>query len=479
MGASGSSIGGMNCYMTDGECSCFHSVLQCLLMHPVMKICWNKYNFNINNIKNNNAKYPLTLEIIKIYSTIMQGKTANSSKFINIFRNVFNQNKNNFGIDAYSINTPGKFLYFFLLLLHNELNESQKNFNINLINNMSFNQKKNLDSLMSLFIEYITKCHKDSIIFQYFFNTEKIIYNCIKCGIYYDCDIKNIFYIDLSSIYDYIKRIKPNASRFNVNLYECFDYYCNNNNVICQYCQTNIIRYVKIFNGKTLIIRLKRNSNNANSKCDVDFPIKFNISKYKACNEGNKEYFLKGCISYGPINNSNNWKYIADINLDPNINSEGRWIRYIDSNSSLLESSKRIYDFEPQILIYQLNDLEENNNNINNNNINNNNDIINNNQNSSFIYNNFINMDNNINNNFNNNNQFNGNMNNSNNLNANNNNNFNSQNNLNFSNYQNNNNNINYNSQHNMIINNLNNNEVTNNGSLQGNNFILNNNQLY
>ena len=473
MGASGNTIGGIKSNIADGECSCFHSVLQCLLMHPVMEICFNNYNLNIDNINNNNNKYPLTFEIIKIYNTIMQRKIANSSNFINLFRNIINQNKNNFeNINAYSINTPGLFLYFLLFLLHNELNESPKNFDINLINNISFEQKKNKDSLMEFYLNYITKCHEDSIIFKYFFNTEKIIFNCLGCGMYYDCNIKNIFSIDLSGVNDYRKKIKPNASQINADLYECFDYYCNYKNVICQNCQTNIIRYVRVFNGKTLIITFHRNINGANRKCDVDFPIKFNFSKFTAFNERNMEYVLKGCISYGLISN-NNWKYIADVNLDVNNNSQGRWIRYIDSNSYILESSKRIYDYEPQILIYQLNDLEENNNN----NIN-----INNNQNSGYFYNNFIRMNNafnnpnnnnniNNNNNLNNNNQFFGNINN---LNTNNNN-LNFPNNQNFPNSQINNNNYNpnYNELHAMYNNQRNYNEITNTSSLQ-NNFITN-----
>ena len=182
------------------------------------------------------------------------------------------------------------------------------------------------------------------------------------------------------------------------------------------------------------------------------------------------EYVLKGCISYGLISN-NNWKYIADVNLDANNNSQGRWIRYIDANRYILESFKRIYDYEPQILIYQLNNLEENINNNNNNNINNNilNNFNNNNQNSGYYYNNFNYYYNNFNNN---NNQYIGNMNN---INPYNNTlniiklsdiNFNAQNNLN-NNININNSNVNYNDLHGMINNQGNYKEITNTNSLQ------------
>ena len=470
--AGGGAIGGINSTMSNGEYSCFHSVLQCLLMHPIMKVCWDKYNYLINHINNNNNRYPLTREIIKMYSFIIKGQTANSSNFIRLFQNIVNQNRNSFGInDAYSIKSPGQFLYILLFLLHCELNESPRNFDMNLLNNIPLNQKKDENSLVNLYVDYFTKCHKDSIIFNYFFNTEKKIFNCLNCGMYYDFDLKHIFYINLSNINEYRKK-NPDSSQCNVNLYECFDYYCNNNNKPCQYCRINLIKYVRIFNGNTLIISFERNSNSGSPKSDVDFPIHFNFSKYAAFNEGNNDYTLKSCISYGSIPRYG-CKYFADINLDANNNSQGRWVRYIDSHSYILESCTKIYDYKPQILIYQSNDLEEN---ININNINVQQNVNNNNNHqqnfndfsgSNFIgmYNNFINNQNNINNV---NNQINSNMNNSNGNNFNHNN----LNNQNVINSFNNNNNINYNISNGMFINQGSNNGINNANSLQQYNNI-------
>ena len=479
MGTTGGGvIGGINSSKSDEECSCFHSVLQCLLMHPIMKNCWDKYNFIINHINNNNNRYPLTLEIIKMYSFIIKGQTANSSNFIRLFQNIVNQNRNSFGInDAYSIKSPGQFLYILLFLLHIELNESPKNFNMNLLNDIPLNQKKDENSLVNFYVDYINKCHKDSISFKSFFNTDKKIYNCLKCGMYYDCDLKHIFYMNLSNINEYRKK-NFNIQQYNVNLYECFDYYCNNNNMLCQYCGINIIKYVRIFSGKTLIICFERNSNDGSPKNDVDFPIHFNFSKYAVWNEGNKDYTLKACISYGCIQRYG-WKYFADINFDANNNSQGRWVRYIDSHSYILESCTKIYDYKPQILIYQSNDLEGNNNmynNCNNNvqqNLNNNNNNNNHHHHQNFndfsgtnfigMYNNFNNNQNYINNV---NNQINGNMTNSNgnNFNPNNFNNQQVSNSLN-------NNNINYNIPNGMFNNQGNNHKIYDTISLQHNNI--------
>lgn len=377
MGVSGANIGrngeigGINCNMSDGECSYVHAVLQCLLMHPIMYQCQNEFN----SIKNNNKnRFLLTKELYKIYDTIRFGKTANSSNFIHLFQNIFNQNKNAFNnMDIYSIKTPGKFLYFLLSLLDFELNNSPNDFDTRLVTNISLAQKKDENYLINLYLNYFIRNRSGSIIFKYFFSNEKSQYVCPKCDKYYDCELKSIFVMKLNEINEYRRKINKNALNYNLNLGECFDYYCNNNIERCKHCnEYNIMRYAKINNGRTLIIRLKRNNNG--SKCDVDFPIVFNFRKFAENLSLKMNYILKACVSYGSFQDYG-WKYFADINFDVNINSNGRWRRFIDSQSYILESWRQIYEYEPQILIYQLSDLEENNNNFINNgqNMNNNN----------------------------------------------------------------------------------------------------------
>ena len=105
------------------------------------------------------------------------------------------------------------------------------------------------------------------------------------------------------------------------------------------------------------------------NRCDIDFPIRFDFTKYAASGKNsNNNYILKSCISYKP----DNGKYFADININPE-NDLGKWIRYMDNQIRELNSFRGIYDFEPQILIYEQKNRIQGNNNDNANNNNNNN----------------------------------------------------------------------------------------------------------
>jgi len=157
----------------------------------------------------------------------------------------------------------------------------------------------------------------------------------------------------------YYRKNRHNAQI--VTLDDCFDCYCNDNNVFCQYCNSNIKQYKQIYNGKSLIIRFRRNS--LGNSCDVSVPYTFDFTRYSGLTDNdfnNRFYVLKSCISFMPFNN-NSGKYLADVNIDVNSNS-GKWIRYMDSQVKVLDNPDDIKRYEPQILIYELKILEPNNN---------------------------------------------------------------------------------------------------------------------
>ena len=142
-----------------------------------------------------------------------------------------------------------------------------------------------------------------------------------------------------------------------INLDECFNSYCNPNNMRCQYCYNRVLLNKKIYHGNTIIIRFKREK--LGIRNDIDFPIRLNISKYSGVTEGRVLYVLKSCISFMPMNN-NPGVYFTDINLNLNSNT-GKWIRYYNDTVYELQNFNAIYNYEPQLLIYQLEDLEQNN----------------------------------------------------------------------------------------------------------------------
>jgi hypothetical protein len=346
---------GLSAHKNYGDCSYIHSVLQCFLMHPLMKEINNSFNFN----QLNNNRFRLTIEMLRLFNTINQRNIGNSSNIIDLYYKILGENRNILGNDnRFLLKDPYHFLYYFLHFLHLELNFSPGNFDLNSLINASYAIKKQENLILEIFARYLLAYHGDSLIFKYFLSSEKNKYLCKNCDVYYDFSINSIFRMDLPQI----KRYKNNAQI--VTLDDCFDCYCNDNNVCCQYCNSKIWEYKKIYNGKSLIIRFKRNS--LGNSCDVNFPYTFDFSNYSGLtddNINNKLYVLKSIISFMPFNN-NSGKYFADINIDVNNNS-GKWVRYIDSQVNVLNNPDYIKKYEPQILIYELKTLEQNNNFVN------------------------------------------------------------------------------------------------------------------
>ena len=445
---------GLNVDRNYGEFSYIHSVLQCFLMHPFMKEIINNSNYYFQN----NQRFRLTNQMINLFDAINQGNIGNSKNIIDLFYQIAAENQQSFeGDNRYLSKDPYHFLYFFLHFLHLELNFSNGNFNIDNLINASLPIKKQENLIQNIFANYLISNHGNSLIFKYFLSSEKNQYLCNNCGIYYDFSINSIFTMYLPQIIRF--KIKNNRNS-SVTLDDCFECYCYDNELYCQHCNSNISirQYKKIYNGKSLIIRFKRNS--LGNVCDVNFPYTFDFSKFTGLNDGdinNRLYVLKSCISF----NNNNRKYFADINVDVHNNS-GKWIRYMDSQFSQLNNPDEIKQYEPQILIYELKNLEPNNNSgnsirINPPNINLNRIVVNpyskDNQqmNMNFIQGNFMQNNNNPNGQFN--------MNNMNNMGMNN---MNNNNNMNMNNMNmNNNNNMNY----------TNNNNMNNNNNLNSNNF--------
>ena len=354
MGAGGNGFAGINTNQNLGDCSYAHSALQCLLMHPIMK----EGSLNQNNLFGNINRYQLTCEIINIYNSVKGGQTGNSSNFIQLFLNHYNQKISGKITGAgYFQKDPYHFLKYLLILLHSELNQSPKTFDINRFQNLTIQERQNEQLIKNLYADFFQQNYCGSVIFNNFYNCEKSKYICPNCQTFYDCDLFCIFSMDVQKTYEERKKNNPNIQT-NLTLDDCFYYYCNNNPMKCPFCDINIYRYVKIFNGKTIIIRFKRN--NLGNKCDIQFPIKFNFNKYSASgNNSNNNYILKSCISYMP----QSYKYFTDINTD--LNSDyGQWTRYMDSQKQILNSFNEVYAFEPQILIYEQLNLNQGNNNI-------------------------------------------------------------------------------------------------------------------
>ena len=351
MGAAGNNNpnypSGISYDQRNGECSFAHAVLQTLYFHPMMK---NDINNNSVNEIMNGDRYPITKEIFKMFISMRNGERTYSYDFFEVFIKTFNQSKAAFGPDNQFLRKdPYHFLFFLLHFLQLELNFSPRTFDINRLNNLMLGEKRDKRNIFELYNNFMIQNHSYSIIFKNFFNSEENEYTCQNCGTYFDFDLNNIFTMDISNI-----NLNPGNT---INLDECFNSYCNPNNMRCQYCYNRVLLNKKIYHGNTIIIGFKRKK--LGNRNDIDFPIRLNISKYSGVTEGRVLYVLKSCISFMPMNN-NPGVYFTDINLNLNSNT-GKWIRYYNDTVYELQNFNAIYNYEPQLLIYQLEDLEQNN----------------------------------------------------------------------------------------------------------------------
>ena len=161
MGAGGNGFAGINTNQNFGDCSYAHSALQCLLMHPIMNECSLNQQILFNNIN----RFQLTCEIINLYNSIKQRQTGNSSNFIQLFLNHYNQKisgkitgAGNFQKDPYH------FLKYLLILLHSELNQSPKTFDINKFQNLTIEERKNEQTLLHRDgVEAMTQLYDDVV----------------------------------------------------------------------------------------------------------------------------------------------------------------------------------------------------------------------------------------------------------------------------------------------------------------------------
>lgn len=201
----------------NGECSFAHAVLQTLYFHPMMKN--NMDNNSINEIMNSD-RLPITKEIIKMFISIRRRERTYSYDFFEVFINIFNRNKEAFGPnDQFLRKDPYHFLFFLLHLLQLELNFSPKTFDINRLNNLMLEEKRDERNIIKLYSEFMIQNHSNSVIFQNFFNSEKNKYTCQNCGIYFDFGLNSIFTMDISNI---------NLNQGNtINLDDCFKSYRN------------------------------------------------------------------------------------------------------------------------------------------------------------------------------------------------------------------------------------------------------------
>ena len=355
-----------------------HSVLQSLSCLECSK---QFISLLSNNLMLNFVNLPMTKAFYNCLNTLMSGFEANSSEIIDAFNNSYKNNALFINSKNVLSNDPYHFLHYSLEFLHIENNKPlNPNFNVQILFNQNLFNQQNDDYMYCLFSGFFQQT-QNSFISNYFLNIEKYTYKCMNCGVYYNYGIKKIFRINLDFV-RYCRDLSfPLRRGAKIKLDECFLCYCGGNNTQCKNCgnQTNVFKYTKLCcSARVLMIFFQRSQH-----CfygDVEILDQFNIGNFysKSRTLGlnyNSNYSLKACISY-----CNTGKYFADCYVKNNNMFNGCWYRFMDNQVKYINNPiQEINKYEPQLLIYELNDsyyqqntFVNNMNNINNMNIMNN-----------------------------------------------------------------------------------------------------------
>ena len=327
---------------------------------------FNKININFdknpnNNIiiekKENNNEYYYTKYLFQsIFSLNCMKNWYNQQKgnidylFYNELNNFYENNKINYEniIDFYKKNIislskekiPNEPYYFlnnylrFLLNIYVEINPI-KTLKLGIhpdINDINNEYKK--------LYKYFSEKTKNSAS-RFFFNIIVNFTHCNNCGDALEFNEENIITLDLATFSQV--QIKQNLE---INL-QCYFDKCSTK---CKHCpDQHGFTLKKIFyQSKVLIIYMKRTYHSYIS--DIIFPFNLSLESYSDyfCTytiENIKiipNYKLKACISSDAYN-----QYIGYIYKNKT------WYRYVDDEKTEIKNSE-IYEFEPQILIYEL-----------------------------------------------------------------------------------------------------------------------------
>ena len=298
----------------------------------------------LNNYKiMNNIGASLTKEFYQIFISLLSPQ-QNQIDSTNLIFHFDNKTRNTYQKEI--TKDPYHFLFYFLELLHWENNAPKNNnYNINFYKNQTIENMRNDQTMFMKYCEYFYQT-QNSFISEYFYNTEKYLFQCNICPQTYYYWYKKILLFNMDKSKNFRDQTQPFRANQNITLDDCFLFYQSGNASMCPYCgHFNAFDYRKIYtSSKVIIIALKRY--NHTFKGDLIFPLNFSISKYAIQNgNNNMNYTLKACIKAYFYNN--NIKYFSDIYIN------NTWYRFLDNGIKQININE-LYNYEPQILIYEL-----------------------------------------------------------------------------------------------------------------------------
>ena len=336
-----------------------HSVLQSLSCLDVTKEFVKLVVF-----ENINPNFLLTKELYALIFVLNGGEEGLSNDIIRKFKDCYEKNKANIQSPNVLKEDPFHFLFFLLQFTHLESNVPKNpNYDINLLTKQSLNNKQNDDFMFKLFTEFFNQT-QNSLIAENFFNIERYLYQCPNCNQYFNYGMKTVLRIDVEDVRKYANSNNTMYSMTNfnkINLGDCFNNYNDKINTSCENCgNQSTSKWVKIcIPARVLIIVFERKNHPFNN--DINFPVDLNMNPFVSQKINNMlhlntNYALSSCISY----DHNLKKYFADCCIkSQNGNSFYRFI-----NDQIMPINiNDIYQYEPQVLIYELKNQNNNQNN--------------------------------------------------------------------------------------------------------------------
>ena len=350
----------MNCPMkgitnfSNYNWSYIHSVLQSLSCLESSK---ELVASNINNPLLIQPNFAMSNSFINILNTLLCGMEGNSANIIENYKNSYFKNSQLINNKNPLLSDPYHFLDYCLEFLHLENNMPlNPYYNIQNFYNQPIQKQKDDNYMYCLFLGFFQQT-QNSCITKYFLNVEKYVYDCHNCGRTFSYGLNKIIMINVDAVRFYRDLTFPAKAGSKICFDDCFKCYCGANTYPCRFCgNSNGFRSIRICcSAKILMIYLDRNSHSF--KNDIEISNFINISNYYSQTRSiglnyNPYYSLKACISY-----CNTGKYFADCYIKSNNSFANGWYRFMDNKVKYLSNPlSEINEYEPQLLIYELND---------------------------------------------------------------------------------------------------------------------------
>jgi len=238
----------VKCYQMMGEFSYADSVLQAFIQLECVQN-WFHQITQLNIINHPYFNQSLTKDLYLLIQSIACN-VLDSSQLISDFEF---KSKDFFKKDVKK--DPFHFLYYFLDILHLEMNVPKNfNFNKDMYYKSLYDNIHSDNNTFNLFANYMEQT-QNSFISNNFFSIEKYMINCPLCQSMFNYDFKKIYRFDLDELLNTRNQCDPLNMGNSLSLNNCFQYSANTKANKCGSCNNSIASQCEqIFQTSNILI---------------------------------------------------------------------------------------------------------------------------------------------------------------------------------------------------------------------------------